>query len=171
MALHETLHIYMSFHLRERSDGRSHVPRTRTRSPGIPRVRDFRAVGDRSWHPPPSRDGGARVREREERSGFVCLVFLFFSEFFFSLLFTLQRDSGGLRPELLVTRDSCVLRSPAGLKPDKDYHTLEMLYLPAARVKAPLSRASARLILPLGNRDTETWRLHLATAIEIKYSK
>lgn len=66
--------------------------------------------------------------------------FLFFYPFFF---FTLQRDSGGLRPELLVTRDSCVLRSPAGLKPDKDYHTLEVLYLPPASEGSPFARARA----------------------------
>jgi len=75
------------------------------------------------------------VREREEgvcsMHLFSFLPFLFSLVFFFSFsfffpffffffsLFTLQRESGGVRPELLVTHDSCVLRSPAGLKPDK----------------------------------------------------
>lgn len=77
MALHETLHIYMSFHLREIRRALSRAAH-KDASPGIPRVRDFRAVGDRSWPPPHPREMGARVREREERSGFVCLVFLFF---------------------------------------------------------------------------------------------
>lgn len=144
MALHETLHIYMSFHLREREIRRalSRAAAHKTRVPGSRIFRIFvpSSVIDRD--PLPPREVGApRARKRREERFCVCLVFLFFSGFFFSLpFFTLQRDSGGLRPELLVTRDSCVLRSPAGLKPDKDYHTLEMLYLPAARVKAPLSR-------------------------------
>lgn len=94
-------------------------------------------------------DRGPRARKR--RGAVLRLVFLFFPVFLFHsffFLFTLRRDSGGLRPELLVTRDSCVLRSPAGLKPDKDYHTLEMFHLPAASEGSlPLSR----LISPFGN--------------------
>lgn len=101
----------------------------------------------------PSARGGPRARKR--RGAVLCFSFsFFFLGFFFSFLFTLQRDSGGLRPELLVTRDSCVLRSPAGLKPDKDYHTLEMLYLPAASEGSPFARAvDAINIIPLENRD------------------
>lgn len=101
--------------------------------------------------------------EKEKRSGFCVSSFSFFFPVFLFLpfFFTLQRDSGGLRPELLVTRDSCVLRSPAGLKPDKDYHTLEMLHLPVAD-EGSLS-STERLMSPLGSRDgRESW----AAAIE-----
>lgn len=131
MALHETLHIYMSFHMRKIRQALLR-PCTRTRVPRIPRVRIFvSSVIDRG---PLARRPAC---EKEKRSGFVYLVFFCF----FSFLFTLQRDSGGLRPELLVTRDSCVLRSPAGLKPDKDYHTLEILYLPVASEGSPFAGA------------------------------
>lgn len=143
MALHETLHIYMSFHLREIRQALSR-PCTRTWIPGS-RVSGFSC---RQWSivAPWLRRPAC---EKEKRSGFVFSLSFFFC--FFSFLFTLQRDSGGLRPELLVTRDSCVLRSPAGLKPDKDYHTLEMLYLPVALSED--SFRAMRLILSLENRD------------------
>lgn len=73
--------------------------------------------------------GGQGVpRARKRRGAFV--PFSVFLSFVLSLslyLFTLKRESGGLRPELLVTRDSCVLRSPAALKPDKGYRSFSLL--------------------------------------------
>lgn len=149
MALHETLHIYMSFHLRKIRQALLHRPVHEDAESQGPACRDFRVVGDRSW---PLGRRRARVREREEER-FCVLNFSFFFRFFFLSFLHLQRDSGGLRPELLVTRDSCVLRSPAGLKPDKDYHTLEMLYLPAASEGSPFARAGAINIKPLESRD------------------
>lgn len=75
-----------------------------------------------------------RVKEapackKEERSlcvrfSFFLSLFIFF-EYFFPFLFSLtlqwEQRLSRLRPELMiVARDSCILRSPAALKPDKD---------------------------------------------------
>lgn len=84
MALHETLHIYMSFHLKKDPTGALTAVH-KDASPQDPACQDFRVVGDRSW----PLGEKARVREREEER--FC-VFSFFSVFFFLSFYITTRQ-------------------------------------------------------------------------------
>lgn len=99
------------------------------------------------------REGRRRPRARKRRGAFSCICIYIFASFVryflrFSFLFLplkriLQHYEtvvGCVLLSCLIARDSCVLRSPAGLKPDKDYHTPDvlLLHLPVVRVKALL---------------------------------
>jgi len=147
MALHETLHIYMSFHLREIRQALSR-PCTRTWIPGS-RVSGF---SYRQWSiVAPWLGGGPCARKR--RGAVLCLVYLFFSVF--SFLFTLQRDSGGLRPELLGhSRFMCTPIASRSETRQRLPHSWDAL-LAGHSVSEGCPRApiATRLILPLGNRN------------------
>lgn len=104
--------------------------------------------------------GGPRARKR--RGALSVFSFSFFFLGFFSFLFTLQRDSGGLRPELLVTHDSCVLRSPAGhcvrrsrqLQTLKTRHVMRMGMRMRVRVDGGRRRWRKSLMKTSGHADT-----------------
>lgn len=129
MALtHETLHIYKSFHFYKRDPTDALLLRTCPRedvvSPGYLSRGDVlffspRVVGDRLCRP----------RARKRRGAFIYLFFSFLFSFSPPLRVLQHYETvvGCVLLSCLVTRDSCVLRSPAGLKPDKDYHTPDVL--------------------------------------------